>query len=303
MYAHVYRLLITTLGVLVLVGCADERTHEAKADPLSKATVTVEQKPAPLPMIPAVPTLKPFRDAVVQDVPDGENRPPDKTVVGQSVGRLYEKVAGQVGEPGLFDQVKFTDVRGRKIRYIAIVKTELGDVHIDLLGDSAPNHVRNFVALARAGYFNGLPFHRSVRQQLDGKFDAYVETGCPLGTGEPGYGSIGYWLRPEIAEDQIHEEGTVGAWHGSAKRGAKDESLVDLDNAACKFYITLTKSAWRDQTYTIFGKVVQGLEVVRTINERPNQVDPSDRPRQPVLIREVLIEEILVAGPLVARRD
>src|SRR5262249_11117281 len=160
------------------------------------------------------------------------------------------------------------------------------------LGDSAPNHVRNFIALARSDYYKGLPFHRSVRQTVDAKVEAFIEAGCPLGNGELGYGSIGYWLKAEPSDELVHDEGIVGATPALVPRG---DHLEDLDNAACKFYIALSKAPWRDQSFTIFGKVVQGLGAAHTISKRPNQTERGleDRPQQPALIREVTIEEVI----------
>src|SRR6478752_2112292 len=105
-----------SLGIILLLGCNKEET----ADP-----VVVDQKPAATVVTPVV--LKSFRDVALSDVPDGEQRPPDVTVAGKSVGKLYEQVAE------LFDQIKFVDNRGRKIIYFATVKTDHGDVRNELL--------------------------------------------------------------------------------------------------------------------------------------------------------------------------
>src|SRR6185295_5265214 len=209
-------LLIVFLG---LAGWSKEPANDAKIE-IAAPPVAVERKPIP---VTSVAVLKPFRDVAISEVPEGENRPPDATVTGLSVGKLYEKVAK------LFDQIKFVDSRGRKITYHATLKTDQGDIRIELLGDSAPNHVRNFIALARAGYYNGMPFHRSVRQAVDNKMEEFIEAGCPLGSGELGYGSIGYWLKAEPSDELVHDEGIVGATHTLVARG---DQLEDLDNAA-----------------------------------------------------------------------
>ena len=75
-----------------------------------------------------------------------------------------------------------------------------------------------------------------------------------MGTGEPNYGSIGYWLKPEFNPKATHEPGTVGASHGE-----------EVESAACKFYINLSKAEWMDGSFTLFGKVTKGLDVVRAI--------------------------------------
>jgi peptidyl-prolyl cis-trans isomerase B (cyclophilin B) len=222
----------------------------------------------------------PFKDAVLFEPPEGEQRPPDKTVAGKNVGALFETIAGQDGAPGLWDRIAITIREGKRPRYTALLKTDLGTITIELYADSAPNHVRNFVALAQAGYYNGLPFHRSLNKQAPGQPLAYLEGGCPLGTGEFGFGSIGYWLKPEISPALTHEEGTIGAVRGEA-----------MDSAACKFYIALAKAPGMDGGYTIFGKITKGLDIAHTINNRPNVEDGdlSDRPKEPVFIREVTI--------------
>jgi cyclophilin family peptidyl-prolyl cis-trans isomerase len=65
-----------------------------------------------------------------------------------------------------------------------------------------------------------------------------------------------------------------------------------MDSAACKFYICLAKAPGMDGGYTIFGKIISGLDIARTINNRPNVEDGdlSDRPREPVVIRDVAIQ-------------
>jgi peptidyl-prolyl cis-trans isomerase B (cyclophilin B) len=104
-----------------------------------------------------------------------------------------------------------------------------------------------------------------------------------MGTGEPGYGSIGYWLKPEFNTQATHDEGMVGASHGE-----------EADTAACKFYINLCKAPFMDGNYTIFGKVTRGLEIAHKILSLPVRNDPEypecDRPVKPVVIRKVTIQ-------------
>lgn len=297
------RLLSRSLfgSLLLLAGCSSREETKSAAVPTPATTVSLEKNADPAPV---GPIFKKFREAVLQEVPEGEQRPPDATVTGKSIGKLYERIAGKEGAPGLFDQVRLADPQGRKIVYHAVVKTDLGDIRLELLSESAPNHVRSFIALARAGYFDGLPFHRSVRETPGEKAEASIEAGCPLGTGEHGYGSIGYWLRPEIDDELTHDAGVVGAWHGLAPKADQPGTFEDVENAACKFYIALSKSPWRDLSYTIFGKTVQGLDVAHKINQRPNRAEPGmqEIPQQPVVIRQVIIEEQPSAAP-VARQS
>jgi cyclophilin family peptidyl-prolyl cis-trans isomerase len=222
-----------------------------------------------------------FPDAVILEPPGDQVRPPDVTLAGKSVGKLYQMIAGPQGKGGLWDQVKFVSDAGKKLHYAATIHTDLGIIKMELFPEHAPNHVRNFVALARAGYYDGLQFDRAVREDVatePGRFHEYLEAGCPLGTGEADAGSIGYWLRPEISDKVRHEAGTVGAVHGE-----------DVESAACKFYITLNKAPWIDGQYTVFGKITEGLAVARTIFDRPKAESLPDRPQDPVTIRRVEI--------------
>ncbi len=237
------------------------------------------QDPAPA-AAPAAKRHVPFKDAVLPE-PPLDQWLPDKTRAGKSVGKLYERISAP---GGLWDQVVFVTPQGQRVNYTATIKTDLGSIQIELWPDVAPAHVRNFVALARAGYYDGLEFDRTLREELEGAKGSYfecLEGGCPLGTAEPGYGSIGYWLKPELSDKVKHEEGTVGAWHAE-----------EVETAACKFYITLSKAPWMDGNWTVFGKVVRGLDVARTIVTRPVRQDDEfkDRPIEPVVIRSVTIE-------------
>ena len=218
-----------------------------------------------------------FKDATLAE-PPGESDTytlPPETITRKSVGKLYETVVAE------WTKVPFVTPAGKKLAYTATIATDLGNITIELWPELAPNHVRNFVALARAGYYDGLQFDRVVKTELEDKkcqFIEYVEAGCPMGTGEVTYGSIGYWLKPEFSDTVKHEEGSVGAWH--------DE---ELESAACKFYITLSKAEWMDGNFTLFGKITQGLEIARAIHRQPVQAKDGDRPVDPVVIRSVTI--------------
>jgi cyclophilin family peptidyl-prolyl cis-trans isomerase len=268
----------------LLAGCQRPAPSDAKPAAVvanEPATRAVAGKLVVAPAPAAARVQKPFKEAVLLDPPVGQLRPPDRTFAGRNVAQIFEAVAGKDFEGGLWDQVELCDREGRRRKYTALLKTDLGEIHIALLSDAAPHHVTNFIALARAGYYDGLPFHASRRVQTGKEVLGYLEAGCPKGSGEAGHGSIGYWLEPETENALVHEAGTVGAWH------VADQS----DTAACRFYITLNAMPGWDRAYTIFGKVTRGLEVAETINRRPVvDEDPFDRPVQPVNIRHVTIQ-------------
>lgn len=272
------------LGVLGWTAGCGGGSPEKKGEPTGPPQVKVEApkgtEPVEKPPTP-VPAASPFRASVLLEPPDGELRPPDKTFAGKNAAQLFQAIAGTKDKPGLWDQVSFVDSSGKMVRHTALIKTDLGDMRLRLLHEHAPNHVRSFVALARAGYYDGLPIHRSIRTtEPKDKAFLYLEAGCPKGTGEVGYGSIGYWLKPEISKDLKHEEGSVGAWHAG-----------EIESAACRFYVTLGPTPALDGSYSIFGKMTEGLDVARKINALPVRKDDlQDRPVDPVILRQVAIE-------------
>jgi peptidyl-prolyl cis-trans isomerase B (cyclophilin B) len=266
------------LGGFLAWGCGGKSPPESseKEAPKPKQAAT---PPAAAPAARAKVDMgmhRPFAEATVSDAPDGQELPAE-TMTGKSVGKLYTQVVD------LWDKIRFETPAGKRLDYRAVLDTDEGVIEIALRPEIAPNHVRNFVALARVGYYDGLVFERTVHEESDANDKTvldYVEAGCPLGTGDPANGSIGYWMKPEVDEKVRHEEGTVGAWHAE-----------EADTAACKFYITLTRAPVMDGNFTAFGKVSKGLDVVRKIARRPHRSDPEfkDRPENPVLIRKVTI--------------
>jgi peptidyl-prolyl cis-trans isomerase B (cyclophilin B) len=275
---------LVAMALASLAGC----TRSAPQEDKPAARVTPSAPPSPPRPVEALPVSrkrlqKSFKEAVILDPPAGQQCMPVRTFAGKNVARIFEAIAGPKFEGGLWDQVEFFDAQGRPIKYRAVLKTDLGEIHIDLLSEAAPHHVTNFIALARAGYYDGLPFHASRRIATANERLGYLEAGCPKGTGDKGYGSVGYWLEPETDNTLVHEAGSVGAFHEPEQ----------TDSAACRFYITLHPMPGMDRVYTIFGKVTRGLDVADTINQRPvlNE-EPFDRPREPVIIRSVTIHPV-----------
>lgn len=224
-----------------------------------------------------------FAEATRSDPPSNWHRPPDVTITGKSVGKLYTEVVG------LWESIRFVTESGKRMTYVATLETELGPIQITFLPEVAPNHVRNFVALAKVGFYDGLVFQRTIHEKPEDQPELeLIEAGCPLGTGEIGHGSIGYWLKPEF-NTEAHIEGTVGACHGE-----------EVDTAGCKFYITLTKAPYLDKNFTVFGRVTGGLDVARRIAALPVRNDAEfpegDRPEKPVVIRRVVIQPSEVAN-------
>ena len=266
-------------GSIALGGCAEKA--EPVAEPKEDAPATIADAKKAEPVVPSGRDAQhqAFADVVrsADNPPPDADRPPDETISKKPVHRLLESVRES------WDTIRFTSPAGKKITYTAVVETSDGPMQIALFGDLAPNHVRNFIALAKAGYYDQLFVERVIHEQnpTTGQEVHMLEAGCPLGTGETKSGSIGYWLKQEFtpADKMTHEEGTVGACHAE-----------DADTAGTRFYINLTKAPFLDGNYTVFGKVVEGLDVMRKIAQEPVVHDEGvSRPEKSIVIHKVTI--------------
>lgn len=138
--------------------------------------------------------------------------------------------------------------------YIATVKTERGDFKIKLRPDLAPQHVNSFVFLAKDGYFDHVTFHRVLPGFV-------AQAGDPMGTGA---GGPGYTLPAEFTQSIRYARGTLGM----ARQGG------DVNSGGSQWFISYAPSSSLDGKYTIFGEVIEGMEVVDCITPR----DPSQAP-------------------------
>lgn len=128
---------------------------------------------------------------------------------------------------------------------IAHFDTDRGPIRVELAADKAPLTVANFVNLAQRGFYDGLSFHRVVP-------DFVVQGGCPKGDGT---GGPGYQIKAEFNK-QKHVRGAVAM--------ARSQHP---DSAGSQFYITYGATPHLDNNYTVFGKVVSGMEEVDRIKQ------------------------------------
>ncbi|MHC5038669.1 MAG: peptidylprolyl isomerase [Planctomycetota bacterium] len=122
---------------------------------------------------------------------------------------------------------------------IVTFKTDLGEIVVELYEDDAPNHVANFISLVLEGFYDGLIFHRVE--------DWVIQTGCPDGNGG---GGPGYRIKAEITKHK-HDRGAFGM--------ARSQ---DMDSAGSQVYFVKTPQHNIDGQYTIFGRVLTGMDVV-----------------------------------------
>jgi len=130
----------------------------------------------------------------------------------------------------------------------AIIYTEKGEMEVDLYTDDAPGTVENFVKLSKEGFYDGLTFHRVIP-------DFVVQGGCPKGDGT---GGPGYQIDCELDGDkQYHERGALSMAHAGRNTGGS------------QFFICHSRenTAHLDGNHTVFGKVVNGLDIIDEIQQ------------------------------------
>lgn len=141
--------------------------------------------------------------------------------------------------------------------YTATIQTEKGDIKIQLYPKAAPLTVNSFVFLAREGFYDGVTFHRVMH-------DFVAQTGDPSGTGMSG---SGYEFRDEVSPELTYDEpGMVGMANAGPNTNGSQFFITYEANDNAK---NLTG------TYTIFGKVIEGMDVLALLTERDSQVDPN----------------------------
>jgi cyclophilin family peptidyl-prolyl cis-trans isomerase len=165
------------------------------------------------------------------------------------------------------------DVLKKDTVYTAVMRTSCGTIRIQLDPMTAPQTSASFVFLAEKGYFDGQFFHRVV-DSID-----VIQTGDPLGTGS---GGPGYTIPDELTGKEHYAPGTAAMANGGANTGGSQF-----------FIITGPQGTNLDSNpnYTIFGKVVSGLDVAKTINAlMPKQKNYDGAPTKAVYIESLTID-------------
>jgi cyclophilin family peptidyl-prolyl cis-trans isomerase len=151
-------------------------------------------------------------------------------------------------------------------KYQATIKTDKGDMVFDLFAARAPRTVNNFVFLAREGFYDGVIFHRVID-------DFMAQTGDPTGTGR---GGPGYQFADEFHPDLRHDE-----------PGVLSMANAGPNTNGSQFFITHVATPWLDGKHTVFGKLLEGEEVLMSIPAR----DPSNPDAPAVKIETIEIHE------------
>ncbi|RNB91708.1 peptidylprolyl isomerase [Brevibacillus fluminis] len=161
-------------------------------------------------------------------------------------------------------------------KYTATVTTSLGDFQIELFAKDAPKTVNNFVFLAKDHFFDGITFHRVIK-------DFMVQTGDPQGTG---MGGPGYQFEDELNNGHAYEEGVVAMANAGPNTNGSQFFIGSGPDV---------KNLKHDPAYTIFGKVIKGQDIITKIASVPVKANPitgqKETPVTPPVIKSIKIEE------------
>jgi peptidyl-prolyl cis-trans isomerase B (cyclophilin B) len=170
---------------------------------------------------------------------------------------------------------KFTPEEIKKMSETkAIIETKFGNIELKLFPEASPQHVTNFMDLAKKGFYDGTTFHRVIPGFM-------IQGGDPNSKNpdrsKHGTGGPGYTIKAEFNE-KPHKRGTL-----SMARAAHP------DSAGCQFFICVADSFFLDKKYTVFGEVVSGMEVADKIVSQPR--DKMDNPNERIEMKVKIVEK------------
>lgn len=156
----------------------------------------------------------------------------------------------------------------------AVIETKFGNMELKFFPDVAPNHVSNFIELAKKGFYDGTTFHRVI--------PGFMIQGGDPNSKDPdkskhGMGGPGYTIKAEFNE-KPHKKGIL-----SMARSANP------DSAGSQFFICVADAPFLDKKYTVFGEVVSGIEVADKIVSQPR--DARDNPNERIEMKVKIIEK------------
>ncbi|NWF98812.1 MAG: peptidylprolyl isomerase [Nitrospirae bacterium] len=156
----------------------------------------------------------------------------------------------------------------------AVIETKFGNIELKFFPEAAPNHVNNFIELAKKGFYDGTTFHRVIPGFM-------IQGGDPnsrnLDKSTHGMGGPGYSIKAEF-NDRPHKKGTL-----SMARAQHP------DSAGSQFFICVADAPFLDRKYTVFGEVVSGMEVAEKIVNQPR--DSRDNPNERIEMKIRIIEK------------
>lgn len=192
-------------------------------------------------------------------------------VVGLAAFFLIFKDKKEVAKDAIAPVEKIETKTKQNTMPIVKIKTNKGDITLELFFTDAPNTVANFIALAKKGFYDGVIFHRVISGFM-------IQGGDPTGTGA---GGPGYQFADELNPETL-------SYQNGYTRGAVAMANAGPNTNGSQFFI-MHKDTPLPHAYTIFGKVTAGMETVDAIAAM--KVNSSDRPLEDVIMSKVEVEE------------
>lgn len=152
---------------------------------------------------------------------------------------------------------------------IVVFETNLGTFKAEMFLDKAPKTAKNFLDLTEKGFYNGLIFQRVIPGFM-------LQGGDPKGDGT---GGPGYQIEDEFHPDLKHDS-----------KGMFSMANSGPNTGGSQFFITLAQTPWLDNKHAIFGKVIEGYEVVDKIGKVKTSGQPFDKPLEPVKMERVFVQ-------------
>ncbi len=237
---------------------ANQAVDSMKQDAATGTMEKAAQPPDPEKGKPAPPadSMPPATSKAADQTPSDTSKP------AEAAPRTPETKPEEPVDPAApYKSVTFTAGEKPRVK----METSMGNIVIELWPDVAPNHVKSFVYLINKGFYDSLTFHRVVPGFV-------IQGGDPEGTG---MGGPGYQVPAEFSTTLKHEEGTLSMARSS-----------DPNSGGSQFFLCLANTPHLDGKYTIFGKIVEGLDVIHKVEKTPAQ---RERPVTPVYMTKVTV--------------
>ena len=193
-----------------------------------------------------------------------------------------------------YPQLDLTKAEGPQ----ATIKTSLGEVRVQLFAKLAPKTVKNFVELAKKGYYNGVLFHRVIP-------DFMIQGGDPTGTGRGGESIYGEAFEDEFSDQLFNFNGALSMANAGPNTNGSQFFIVSASRVPANMleqmkmvgypqeiidhYKETGGTPWLDYRHTVFGQVISGMEIVEKISKVDR--DGMDKPKKDVMMNEITIEE------------
>ncbi|MGB7365380.1 MAG: peptidylprolyl isomerase [Carnobacterium jeotgali] len=179
---------------------------------------------------------------------------------------------------------------------VATIKTTMGDLKIKLFPEVAPKTVENFVKLAESGYYNGIIFHRVIP-------DFMIQGGDPTGTGMGGESIWGNSFEDEFSDKAFNLKGALSMANAGPNTNGSQFFIVSASQTPANMisqleaagyasevveaYKTNGGTPWLDNRHTVFGHVIEGMDVVESIQNVKR--GPQDKPVNDIVIESIVL--------------